>query len=250
MSLSLIIAMTDEGLIGNGSGLPWHLPKDMERFKKLTDGKTVIMGRRTWESLPDEYRPLPNRENIVVTRNEDYKYNPVAKGATVVNSINCIFHLTEGKDCFVVGGAEIVAELYDYIDKAYITIVHGKPQGNIYLDENIVDDLLDSSDSWEVTSSEWHPGEDFGFSYDFVNFERKNKLDTQLDIFNVVLIREETGKYITLKRCGSYDLTDHLGLAHQFTDISEAKRFLDESKDQTLSVVVGHLCDFEFIDVK
>lgn len=72
MTLSLIWAQSSSGVIGRANGIPWRLPEDMARFKDLTMGHTVIMGRRTWDSLPAKFRPLPGRENVVLTRHADY----------------------------------------------------------------------------------------------------------------------------------------------------------------------------------
>ena len=81
--LTLIWAQSSSGVIGRGNSIPWHVPEDMARFKELTMGHTVIMGRTTWESLPARFRPLPGRRNVVLTRHADY----VADGAEVVSSL-------------------------------------------------------------------------------------------------------------------------------------------------------------------
>ena len=102
-NLSIIVAMAENRAIGKDNDLLWHLSSDLKRFKKLTTGHPVVMGRRTWESLPK--RPLPGRRNIVLTQNPDY----VAEGAEVVHSVNDLF--TALKDCddevFIMGGAAI-----------------------------------------------------------------------------------------------------------------------------------------------
>jgi len=102
--ISLILAMADNGVIGNKGGIPWRLPEDMRRFKALTLGKPNIMGRKTWESLPK--KPLPGRANIIVTRDRNYS----AQGATVVASIEEALGRAKAEnpeEVMVIGGAEI-----------------------------------------------------------------------------------------------------------------------------------------------
>ena len=102
MSIGLIWAQSPSGVIGRDNGIPWRVPEDQARFKELTMGGTVVMGRLTWESLPARARPLPGRRNVVVTRHADY----VADGATVVGSLSDAFG--DG-DTWVIGGAQIYA---------------------------------------------------------------------------------------------------------------------------------------------
>src|SRR6478752_1415114 len=102
MSLGLIWAQSPSGVIGRAGGIPWRLPEDQARFKELTLGHTVVMGRLTWESLPAKVRPLPGRRNVVVTRQADY----VADGATVVADLDDA--LTD-EQTWVIGGAQIYA---------------------------------------------------------------------------------------------------------------------------------------------
>ena len=97
---SLIWAQSTSGVIGRDGAIPWQLPEDMARFKDLTMGHTVIMGRRTWESLPVKFRPLPGRRNVVLTRNPHYE----AQGAEVITSLDDVLALP---DTWVIGGSEI-----------------------------------------------------------------------------------------------------------------------------------------------
>ena len=102
MTLGLIWAQSPSGVIGRDGGIPWRLPEDLARFKELTMGHTVIMGRLTWESLPASVRPLPGRRNVVVTRQADY----MADGATVVGSLD---EALTDDETWVIGGAQIYA---------------------------------------------------------------------------------------------------------------------------------------------
>jgi dihydrofolate reductase len=124
--------MTLEGVIGQHNTLPWSIPSDLERFRQLTIGHSVVMGRKTWESIPERFRPLPGRTNIVLTREEDYRAN----GAVVVSSIEqaCIAAIeAPGADeMFVIGGAEIYRLFLPFVDKAYITEVYASIVGDVY----------------------------------------------------------------------------------------------------------------------
>ena len=102
MSLGLIWAQSTSGVIGRNNGIPWRLPEDQARFKELTLGHTVVMGRLTWDSLPAKVRPLPGRRNVVVTRQADY----VADGATVVGSLE---QAVTDEETWIIGGAQIYA---------------------------------------------------------------------------------------------------------------------------------------------
>jgi dihydrofolate reductase len=117
--IALIAAISENNCIGKNNTLPWHIPEDMKHFRKLTDGKTVVMGRKTWESIPEKFRPLPNRKNIVITRNTDY---PVPAGVILYHSIEEVLK-HETRDIIVIGGAEIYAQSIHHADTLYITEV-------------------------------------------------------------------------------------------------------------------------------
>lgn len=122
MKFSLIVAMGKHREIGKNNDLLWHLPRDMKFFKETTTGNTVVMGRKSWESIPEKFRPLPNRKNIVITRNPDYK----AEGATVITHLNELSQYVNEEDkCFITGGAQIyqLALEKGLIHEMYITQV-------------------------------------------------------------------------------------------------------------------------------
>lgn len=126
MRVSLIVAVAANGVIGRAGGLPWRLSADLRRFKALTMGHHLVMGRRTWESIG---RPLPGRTTIVVTRREDL---PVV-GALVARSPDDALRLAAGDDeVFVVGGAELYRALLDRADRIYLTRVHAEPEGDTH----------------------------------------------------------------------------------------------------------------------
>jgi len=132
MNLSLICAMAENGVIGINNNLPWHLSEDLKYFKRTTMGKSIIMGRKTWESIG---RPLPGRTNIVVTHNTDY----MAEGAKVVTSLEAAIRLAEsislidGIDvAFVIGGAALYQAALPLADTIHLTCVHAEVEGDTY----------------------------------------------------------------------------------------------------------------------
>lgn len=127
--LTIIAAASINNVIGNNNKLIWNIPKDLIRFKELTLNHTVIMGRKTFESLPN---PLPNRLNIVVTRNTDYSY----KGVTVCKSIDeALTHCRNDSQPFIIGGGEIYSQTIDIVDKIELTRVHKEYKGDAFFPE-------------------------------------------------------------------------------------------------------------------
>ena len=123
MSITLIAAISKNNVIGTEGRLPWHIPEDLKRFKTLTVGKVVLMGRKTWESIPDKFRPLPGRTNVVVTRQPDY---PVPAGVQTFQSIDDALK----NDVMVIGGAEIYRQTIDRADRLEITHVDRVIEGD------------------------------------------------------------------------------------------------------------------------
>ena len=126
--ISLILARADNGVIGAGGGLPWRLPDDLRRFKSLTMGKPIIMGRKTWESLPK--KPLPGRANIVVTRDRAF----AAEGAAVAHSFEAALARAEQENAaeiMVIGGAEIFAASLPRAARIHLTEIHAAPEGEV-----------------------------------------------------------------------------------------------------------------------
>lgn len=118
MRIGLIWAEAHGGAIGQGGTMPWHLPEDLAHFKRVTMGDPVIMGRRTWESLPERFRPLPGRENLVVTRDAQYH----AEGATVVAAPEAAFERVSGQpSVWVLGGAELFRIALPRADELFVT---------------------------------------------------------------------------------------------------------------------------------
>ncbi|MFQ5398929.1 MAG: dihydrofolate reductase [Anaerolineae bacterium] len=146
MILSLIVAMDANRLIGADGRLPWRLPDDMRWFRRITMGKPVIMGRKTYESLPTQFRPLPGRDNIVVTRNRAYQ----AEGAAVVHSAaDALAAAGDVKEVIVAGGATLYEQMLPQSVRLYLTLIDAAFAGDTYFPE------IDWSE-WREVSREVH----------------------------------------------------------------------------------------------
>ena len=114
----IIVAKSKNNCIGKDGTIPWNIPEDLAFFKKMTTGHTVIMGRKTWESLPKKYKPLPNRKNIVITTQKDYT---VPEGVDIIHDTTDIPNLYPETTRFIIGGAQIYAKTADMANVLYIT---------------------------------------------------------------------------------------------------------------------------------
>ena len=152
-------------MIGNNNDIPWHLPTDLKYFKRITDGHTVIMGRKCWESIPEKYRPLPNRHNVVLTRNKDY----IADGATIHHNLISALKDSEGdqNDIFIIGGAQIYKEAFGWADKLYLTQIYTNVDGDIKLEG------LEPSDWKMVSAGDMLEENDYRFRFEY--YERKTE---------------------------------------------------------------------------
>lgn len=131
-----IVAMGEGRVIGLEGALPWHIPEDLAYFKELTSGHVVVMGRKTWESLPSKFRPLPNRKNIVVSRSPE-KLN-LPDGVLGASSSDQALKLAqeacaEGAKVWIIGGADLYRQLIPHCDELYLTKVSGHHRGDAYL---------------------------------------------------------------------------------------------------------------------
>jgi dihydrofolate reductase len=162
--LSLVLARASNGIIGNKNALPWRLPEDMAHFKKVTLGKPVIMGRKTWDSLPEKFRPLPGRRNIVVTRDGTWQ----KAGAERVSSLpEALQSCSIAPEVCVIGGAQIYAEALPLAQRVYLTEIDHAFEGDT------VFAALDPS-HWRETARETikHMGQP-SFDVHFVTYERE-----------------------------------------------------------------------------
>lgn len=136
--IAAIVAMDEGRVIGKAGALPWHLPEDLAHFKRLTSGHIVVMGRKTWESLPTKFRPLPGRTNIIVSRSpQDLKIpDGVHACSSVADAIAKAASLAEPSQIiWVIGGAQIYKESLPLCDELYVTAVHGYHVGDAHLPE-------------------------------------------------------------------------------------------------------------------
>lgn len=156
MSLSLISAVAKNNCIGKNNALPWTIPEDLKHFKDLTTGKIVLMGRKTWESIPERWRPLPNRTNVVITHQDNY---PVPNGVLVFSSIEKALAHFQGQDVMSIGGATVYAETINLADTLYITHVDQTVDGDAFFP--VIDPAV-----WRETARENHPG------FSFVTYTR------------------------------------------------------------------------------
>ena len=130
-NISIIVAVSSNQVIGKDNKLAWNLPYDMKYFSNITRNHTVIMGRKNWESIPEKFRPLPNRKNIIVSRNKKYKI----KSSIVVNSIEKAIEVAKNdndNEIFIIGGGEIYKASFKYINKLYITEIRSIIEGNTF----------------------------------------------------------------------------------------------------------------------
>lgn len=135
MEKIIIVAMTEERLIGSDGDIPWHYPEDLKYFKEQTTGHPVIMGRKTFESLPKDYRPLPNRKNIVLTRRENWG---AGKDISVASSLEEAYNIARENDrskCFIIGGSSVYSQALEDVDKMLITRIKGNYDGDTYFPE-------------------------------------------------------------------------------------------------------------------
>jgi dihydrofolate reductase len=124
VTVRMVWAQAAGGVLGRDGRMPWHVPEDMRRFRELTTGSTVVMGRRTWDSLPEEYRPLPGRRNVVLTRDPSWS----GPGAAVVRSVEEALRLG---DLWVIGGAEVYAAFLPYADEIVRTEIDVEVPGDV-----------------------------------------------------------------------------------------------------------------------
>ncbi|WP_333887603.1 dihydrofolate reductase [Clostridium sp.] len=161
--LSIIVALNEDYLIGCNNKLIWHISRDLKRFKKITYGKTIIMGRKTFESLPGV---LSNRKHIVITK--DSSYDIEDENVVVVNTIKDVLKYTHSKEeAFVIGGGQIYTQLLPYCNKLYLTKVISEKKGDTYFPKFNMEDYI-------VTECEKH--KDDNIEYTFIILQKKHNI--------------------------------------------------------------------------
>jgi dihydrofolate reductase len=161
MIVSIIVAAAENNVIGGNNQLLWRLPNDLKRFKSITTGHTVIMGRKTYDSMG---RALPDRRNIIISREAGLNI----EGCETVNSLEGALQLAAGeKEVFVIGGGQVYKQAWDKADKLYLTRVHTKREGDTFIPEI-------RADQWAEESRESYPaGGKHPYAYSFIVYKRK-----------------------------------------------------------------------------
>ena len=158
---SIIVAAAENNAIGKNNGLLWQMPEDLKFFKKTTTGHTVIMGRKTYESVG---KPLPKRRNIIITRQKDYNVD----GAEVVHSLDEALALCDPKEeNFIIGGAEIYSQAMDKVDRIYFTLIYGEFEADTFFPPIL-------QDFWQLVSESFHNADDKNpYDYNFMVYEKR-----------------------------------------------------------------------------
>ena len=164
MKLTVVAAVARNGVIGREGAIPWRIPEDMARFRELTMGHPVVMGRRTWDSLPDRFRPLPGRRNVVVTRNPAWNADGAERAGSLEDALRL---LGDAPEVFVAGGAELYAQALPLADELRLTEVDLDVEGDTFFPDR------DRSDFEEV-SREPHTAAD-GTRFAYVVYGRRGR---------------------------------------------------------------------------
>ena len=160
MELVLVVAAADNGVIGKDGAMPWHLPADLRHFRRITMGKPVIMGRKTWASIG---RPLPGRQNIVLTRDAAFR----AEGATVVSDLSAALAAAgAAAEAMVIGGAEIYALARPLATRIELTRIHASPEGDTFFPEP-------EASLWVETAREDHVADGEAPAHSFLSYARR-----------------------------------------------------------------------------
>lgn len=158
--VSIIVATDKQGGIGKDNALLWHLPNDLKRFKSITSGHPIIMGRKTYDSIG---RPLPNRLNIIITQNKDLNI----EGCVIVHSLKDAIIAAEGKDVYIIGGGSIYEQAMEIADMIYLTLVDVTLEADTHFPK--IED-----DKWQIVHSESHSkDEKHNYDYQFIDLKRK-----------------------------------------------------------------------------
>ena len=160
--ISIIVAIAENYAIGKNNDLLWHIPEDLKMFKRITTGHKIIMGKRTYLSLP--FRPLKNRENIVITDDKTDNF----EGCTIVFSVEeALAKSNENEEVFIIGGASIYQQFLPRTDRLYLTLVHKEFEGDVFFPEI-------NFNEWKIVSREdFSLDPQLGFAYSYVIYDRK-----------------------------------------------------------------------------
>lgn len=155
--VGLIWAEAAGGVIGASGGMPWHVPEDLAHFKEITLSAPVVMGRKTWDSLPERFRPLPDRENVVITRQQDWTADGARRAADAADAVRGLDKV------WIIGGAEIFAQVIAHADRLEVTELDLEVDGDAY---------APSKEGWRlVDEGEWQTSRT-GIRFRFLGYER------------------------------------------------------------------------------
>ena len=164
--IAMIAAVSENGVIGNDGKIPWDIPEDLKRFRDITKYSNVVMGRKTYESIPIKYRPLPDRKNIILTRNLDYE---VPYSVEKFDSVDAVLDYVLDQKTYIIGGENVYHQFIDYASELEITLIHDDVVGDTYFP-------YISPDIWKLDFQEvfgnLHSKEKFDL-YSFIKYVRR-----------------------------------------------------------------------------
>lgn len=164
MTTSIIVAASENHVIGRDGGLPWHLPADLKHFKNLTWGMPIIMGRRTFESIG---KPLPGRTSIVITSDPSWSHDQVGRAADTQAALK-LAEATGCREAFIIGGGTVYHQMMDLADRIYLTRVHAHIEGDTFFP-------VPDPDSWEMVSCLEHAADEKNnYAYAFQQWNKKS----------------------------------------------------------------------------
>lgn len=163
--INIIVAVTNNMVIGKGNTMPWHLPSDLKNFKRVTQNSCVVMGRKCWESIPEKFRPLPNRLNVVLTRDENFKADGAATLSNLERTITNLKNNGDDDEVFVIGGAQIYKDAFPFAERLFITRILADIDGDIILEGLNIDEWELIEDTDTMTEN--------GFNFKFEEYKRK-----------------------------------------------------------------------------
>jgi dihydrofolate reductase len=158
--ITIIAAVGENNSLGKDNDLVWHLPDDFKRFKELTSGNYILMGRKTFETFP---KPLPNRKHLIITRQDNYS---VPENCFVFDAIQSAIDFTDNQDIWIIGGGEIYKQSMEIADRIELTRVHSEFEADTFFPE--------IGEEWELVSEEYHPSDErHKYDFTYLTYDRK-----------------------------------------------------------------------------
>jgi dihydrofolate reductase len=158
--ITIIAAAGENNSLGKDNDLVWHLPDDFKRFKELTSGNHILMGRKTFETFP---KPLPNRKHLIITRQDNYS---VPENCFVFDAIQSAIDFTDNQDIWIIGGGEIYKQSMEIADRIELTRVHSEFEADTFFPE--------IGEEWELVSEEYHPSDErHKYDFTYLTYDRK-----------------------------------------------------------------------------